>query len=147
MKGWFIFGAAIISLWLYSDYKKQQNAEKREAQAAACQANPTCRDEKANQKALFRSYISSSPIHSTTGAIYFKGKVCKGDCSGHIAGYKWAEERGISKDEGCTAQSQSFNEGCMQYVSDRVDELGGKSDIIEHDRDESCTRGGRYGDC
>lgn len=147
MKGWFIFGAAIISLWLYSDYKKQQNAEKREAQVAACQANPTCRDEKANQKALFRSYISSSPIHSTTGVIYFKGKVCKGDCSGHIAGYKWAEERGISKDEGCTAQSQSFNEGCMQYVSDRVDELGGKSDVIEHDRDESCTRGGRYGDC
>lgn len=52
-----------------------------------------------------------------------KGMFCTDDCSGHIAGYQWAEERGISKDTGCTGNSRSFIRGCMQYVTERVEEI------------------------
>jgi hypothetical protein len=34
-----------------------------------------------------------------------------GDDGGHDAGYKWAEETGGE----CSANSQSFNEGCENY--------------------------------
>ena len=42
---------------------------------------------------------------------------CNGDCSGHQAGYEWAEENGISSDSDCNGNSDSFNEGCANFVS------------------------------
>lgn len=41
---------------------------------------------------------------------------CIGDCSGHRAGYEWAEENGISSESDCDGNSDSFNEGCVNYV-------------------------------
>lgn len=38
---------------------------------------------------------------------------CTGDCSGHKAGYEWAEENGISSESDCDGNSDSFNEGVM----------------------------------
>ena len=49
---------------------------------------------------------------------YFKGYECSEDCSGHEAGYSWAEERGIRSEEECTGNSQSFIEGCYAYVEE-----------------------------
>lgn len=147
MKVWVIFGAVIFGIWAYSDYSKQQRKDRLVAEEAACQANPICRNEKANQDARFQSILGSSPVRSSTGRIYFKGDACTGDCSGHILGYQWAEERGISKDDGCTGYSLSFIEGCWQYVSERVAELEeGKEESDQYDDRESCTPG-RYGDC
>lgn len=47
----------------------------------------------------------------------FYGYNCVGDCSGHIAGFKWASDRGISDSENCRGNSQSFIEGCQAYVA------------------------------
>ena len=41
---------------------------------------------------------------------------CIGDCSGHQAGYEWAEENSISNESDCDGNSDSFNEGCTNFV-------------------------------
>ena len=41
---------------------------------------------------------------------------CTGDCSGHQAGYEWAEENSISSESDCDGNSDSFNEGCTNFV-------------------------------
>ncbi|GAB2662950.1 hypothetical protein [Arenimonas aestuarii] len=52
------------------------------------------------------------------GQRYFHGYPCTQDCSGHEAGYEWAEEEGIEDEEDCTGWSQSFIEGCQAYVEE-----------------------------
>jgi|ERR1700677_419819 len=56
----------------------------------------------------------------------FAGYECKYDCSGHQAGYEWAEEHGITDGEACDAagehsNSPSFAEGCHAYVDGEGD--------------------------
>ncbi len=43
---------------------------------------------------------------------------CTGDCSGHEAGYEWAEEKGISDPSDCGGNSESFIEGCEAYANE-----------------------------
>ena len=43
---------------------------------------------------------------------------CTEDCSGHEAGYEWASNNGIYDQDDCSGNSQSFIEGCWQYVED-----------------------------
>src|SRR5258706_3565733 len=52
-------------------------------------------------------------------ASTFGGYECTNDCSGHAAGYKWAEEHSIAGEEVCPAgDSESFHEGCIVYNQD-----------------------------
>lgn len=46
----------------------------------------------------------------------FYGYRCTFDCSGHLAGWNWAESRGITQRFECGGRSQSFIEGCYAYV-------------------------------
>ena len=47
----------------------------------------------------------------------FGGFECTDDCSGHAAGYRWAEEHDIDDEDFCPAgNSLSFHEGCLVYV-------------------------------
>jgi hypothetical protein len=48
----------------------------------------------------------------------FRGYDCTEDCSGHEAGYAWAEDNGVSDEYDCDGNSNSFNEGCMAYVQE-----------------------------
>ena|ERR1039458_176006 len=53
----------------------------------------------------------------------FAGSPCTSDCSGHEAGYNWAEEHGIDDESDCdtagdTSNSPSFAEGCRAYVQE-----------------------------
>ena len=43
-------------------------------------------------------------------------KPCSGDCSGHTAGYEWAEQKDIDDVDDCSGNSNSFIEGCEAYV-------------------------------
>lgn len=49
----------------------------------------------------------------------FKGDDCIGDCSGHEAGYNWAEEKGIDDPSDCGGNSSSFIEGCESYAEEQ----------------------------
>lgn len=46
----------------------------------------------------------------------FKGSPCTKDCSGHRAGYAWAQKKGIERPEDCRGRSESFVKGCRIYA-------------------------------
>lgn len=48
--------------------------------------------------------------------LTFKGYRCTKDCSGHIAGYRWAHKHGVTSRSQCGGNSQSFIEGCWAYA-------------------------------
>lgn len=50
--------------------------------------------------------------------LTFRGYECTEDCSGHEAGYEWAEEKGIDDPEDCGGNSGSFIEGCQAYAEE-----------------------------
>lgn len=45
--------------------------------------------------------------------------VCTQDCSGHEAGFAWAQENDISDESDCGGNSMSFIEGCEAFARDR----------------------------
>ena len=49
----------------------------------------------------------------------FDGNPCVGDCSGHEAGYQWAQENGIDDPGNCGGNSNSFIEGCQSYAEEQ----------------------------
>jgi hypothetical protein len=55
---------------------------------------------------------------SVVPAQSFRGYTCSGNCSGHEAGYEWAEENDIEDEDDCSGNSQSFIEGCLAYVEE-----------------------------
>lgn len=58
---------------------------------------------------------------------------CTVDCSGHEAGYDWAQQKGISSTYGCGGNSQSFIEGCKAWAEEN--EYGGGSLFGNDDQD------------
>jgi hypothetical protein len=55
-------------------------------------------------------------------ASSFAGYNCTEDCSGHKAGYEWAEQYDIDDDNDCDtagdhSDAQSFAEGCKAFVN------------------------------
>ena len=47
----------------------------------------------------------------------FDGYPCKtAECSGHRAGYDWAERKDLIDPADCGGNSQSFIEGCQSYA-------------------------------
>ena len=89
-------------------------------------------------------------IFATTPCLArsFGGYECTVDCSGHKAGYEWAEAKDISDEESCEAilrrspNRNSFYEGCLAYVEDPArgaddddDETGMKLSSYQGTRD------------
>ena len=88
-------------------------------------------------------FLSALLIAAKTQAAEFHGFQCTKDCSGHRAGYEWAERKSITSQEGCRGRSNSFIEGCYAWVNrqkaDRIEEKLSKDKIIplQNDRNES----------
>lgn len=61
---------------------------------------------------------------AVAAARTFGGYECTQDCSGHKAGYEWAESKDIAGETDCediltiAPNRTSFYEGCMAYVED-----------------------------
>src|SRR5258708_31703006 len=51
--------------------------------------------------------------------LTFRGYECTVDCSGHEAGYQWAEDNGIDDPDDCGGNSESFIEGCRAYAEEQ----------------------------
>jgi len=60
--------------------------------------------------------LSSLP---SNGQIYFHGYPCTVDCSGHRAGYEWAERKGVADPDSCSGNSNSFIEGCRAWAEEQ----------------------------
>lgn len=65
----------------------------------------------------FSENEKSSSVSSESQKTY-KGYECTGDCSGHKAGYDWAQRKGITDPGDCGGNSSSFIEGCKSYVGE-----------------------------
>ncbi|GAB3094511.1 hypothetical protein [Lysobacter terrae] len=48
--------------------------------------------------------------------------VCTDDCSGHEAGFEWAQENDIGDASDCGGNSQSFIEGCEAFAEERQEQ-------------------------
>jgi len=48
--------------------------------------------------------------------------VCTEDCSGHEAGFEWAQENDIGDASDCGGNSQSFIEGCEAFADERQEQ-------------------------
>jgi hypothetical protein len=44
---------------------------------------------------------------------------CTQDCSGHQAGYDWAEQHDVTDESECGGKSWSFQEGCVAYAQEQ----------------------------
>lgn len=75
-------------------------------------------DEKSERTAGSEATSSGAEADNSTSSTTFHGYDCLGDCSGHQAGYDWAEEKGITDPESCGGNSQSFIEGCKAYAGE-----------------------------
>lgn len=71
-------------------------------------------------------------------ARYHGGYRCTQDCSGHAAGYQWAERRGIEHPDDCGGNSWSFIEGCMTYAQEIQQEQIEGGECEDSDGDELC---------
>jgi hypothetical protein len=60
-------------------------------------------------------------------AATFDGYQCKGDCSGHQAGYDWAEQNDVDDESSCSTPSTSFNEGCQSYIDENSGTISGST--------------------
>lgn len=73
---------------------------------------------------LTTSALFISIAAGEAAARTFGGNECTDDCSGHKAGYEWAESRGIADQRRCekvliqSPNSTSFAEGCSTYIED-----------------------------
>ncbi|MES9948977.1 MAG: hypothetical protein ABW118_08465 [Candidatus Thiodiazotropha sp.] len=72
---------------------------------------------------LIFAFLCFFVLPSPTNAADFHGYPCTQDCSGHKAGYAWAEKKYITKRENCGGKSNSFIEGCYAWVEDQAGEV------------------------
>lgn len=66
---------------------------------------------------FFVLFMWCAPV-SAEGQKTFHGVSCTKDCSGHRAGYQWAEKKKIQSVDECRGSSKSFVEGCRIYVEE-----------------------------
>lgn len=72
-------------------------------------------DDSSNKSAPVNNYYPESNRS-------FKDYPCTVDCSGHEAGFEWAEDNSIEDASDCNGNSNSFNEGCNAWVEENVPE-------------------------
>jgi hypothetical protein len=58
----------------------------------------------------------------------FHGYTCTDDCSGHEAGYQWAEDHEIDDPDNCGGNSESFIEGCRAYADEQSEDASADHD-------------------
>ncbi|WP_140726554.1 hypothetical protein [Pseudomonas sp. Hp2] len=78
------------------------------------------------------------PVRAAVAPRYWQGYTCTQDCSGHEAGYRWAEQRGIEDPDDCGGNSQSFIEGCEAYAEEVQQQMIEDGDCEDTDEDERC---------
>lgn len=109
---WKSNGAAIIALIMSpgcSDARSEYEDSAYEDSLAASE------DSARSPEADDGDYLAE-PASDADSPSEFHGYDCTQDCSGHEAGYAWAEDKGVVDAEDCGGSSQSFEEGCRAYA-------------------------------
>lgn len=59
--------------------------------------------------------------------------ICTQDCSGHEAGFEWAQENDITDESDCGGNSMSFIEGCEAFALERQE----RADLMAQEEAEA----------
>lgn len=59
-------------------------------------------------------------IEELLNELSFYGSPCTKDCSGHRAGWYWANHYNITNPDHCNGSSNSFNNGCGISIAQRT---------------------------
>ena len=62
----------------------------------------------------------AAPPQALKPTLKFGGYPCSGDCSDDKAGYRWAEQNGITDPDSCTGNTGAFIDGCRVYARERA---------------------------
>jgi len=90
-----------------------------------------CSDDYPADGSSYNEPAVESPEPPSMNGLEFHGYECTVDCSGHQAGYDWADQHAIDDENSCGGNSESFIEGCKAFVQenantvDEPDEDGG----------------------
>ncbi|AUT94195.1 hypothetical protein ABN154_07460 [Klebsiella michiganensis] len=94
-----LLGMLGIVSWGYYNYTTNK----------AYMETPEYKDKKARSFSIDYGRV----VRSETGRKFFESYECTGDCSGHIAGYEWAQDREVTEDYCFSLEApRSFQEGC-----------------------------------
>jgi len=63
-----------------------------------------------------RAANAEAEVQGTTYADQGEPYGCTDDCSGHEAGYPWADDNDVTDPDDCGGDSQSFIEGCQAHA-------------------------------
>ena len=108
-----VFGTLIalaigaVLLTQCADAPEEVRADPR-AEELATEAVGETREEEAEAAAI-------SAVEGTTYTDQGQPYGCTEDCSGHDAGYAWAQNNGLTDPDECGGNSQSFIEGCRSF--------------------------------
>ena len=111
-KLWIIVVIIILFGWLFNAYSSKSSSP---VMPSTSYEGDTYYDEDEE--------VVEDPKYESPGLEY-RGYPCTEDCSGHEAGYEWAEENGIESIDDCGGNSNSFVEGCYSYVEENYPEEG-----------------------
>ncbi|MBY6279786.1 hypothetical protein [Stenotrophomonas maltophilia] len=62
--------------------------------------------------------------------------ICTQDCSGHEAGFEWAQENDITDESDCGGNSMSFIEGCEAFALERQE----RADLMAQEEAEAAAK-------
>lgn len=110
--GWTTVIAVVVGLAVLSSCLENRRGARLQIQedAAADAAADAVADSAAG--ASERAEVAAEAVAGTTYADQGMPYGCTDDCSGHEAGYRWAEDHEINDPSDCGGNSQSFIEGC-----------------------------------
>jgi hypothetical protein len=78
-------------------------------------------------KILLFTLLLFIALSTASSAQTFQRYPCTADCSGHEAGYDWAQASGVIDESGCGGNSNSFIEGCKAFVEENDNSRDGSS--------------------
>ena len=129
--GQFVFWIVLIALAAFVFHNQSvHNASHPSMETPAPAQQDTSADDSTDSQDAASNDDTSShddSQHDAASGETFHSYTCTQDCSGHEAGYNWAEEHDITDPDDCPIDphnSPSFTEGCRAYA----DEQSGDSD-------------------
>lgn len=116
---------AVMGVLLFGAYKCSQSGN-TPTEAVAVRAYD---EDEARERA---EEAARDAVSGTTYEEQGRPFGCTEDCSGHDAGYKWAEENEVTDAGDCGGNSQSFVEGCEAYA-EAYEEA--KQEALDHEEE------------
>ena len=124
-RAWSLVAAAAICCSACNRAQADPDRSSSDDRASASSAGDTSAEVKGGE--TYPEYDARRDALGGSAGSY-AGYGCTEDCSGHEAGYQWAEDHEISDPDDCGGTSWSFEEGCRAFAEGQAGESDHQSD-------------------